>query len=128
MLRTKVIFLVLASFLLGLAAGFTVDSLLAGRVLLYQRYFSETDKAVLVRQLKERLVLSSDQERQLDQILEESRKEVLALRRIVRPQFRQIRQETRKRIRAFLTNEQNKEFEQLLKEFDLESASKGNRL
>jgi Spy/CpxP family protein refolding chaperone len=63
-----------------------------------------------------RLELSSEQQKQLNEILEESRRQIDTTRAEMGKKFDEIRAATNTKIAAILTEEQKKKFEQLLKE------------
>lgn len=112
--------LIILTFFLGLVAGMLIDGLVSGKLAIYERYFRDPEKAALLKELDERLSLTSEQKQSLNEILEDGRRKILELRKTVRPQFAKIRNETRQKIREILTGQQRDRLEQLLKEFDQE--------
>jgi DNA anti-recombination protein RmuC len=71
----------------------------------------------------DRLQLNADQKTQVQQIFEETRQQLQALRKDSDPRVVQIRQQTDERLQKVLTPEQWKQFEQMRDEF----RSKGRR-
>jgi len=120
--RVKAQFAIVIVFLLGVAAG-------ALGLTVYSRW-SETgrpsgwtgkfDRERYVKQMTEAVGLRSEQMGPLDAILDETREEFLALRERVRPQFDDIKQRARQRIRGILNAEQQARFEEFLKWWDEE--------
>ncbi len=72
--------------------------------------------------LNTELRLSAEQQQQLGVILDETGAEYEAIRERVRPEYDQVRQQSRERIRAILTAEQKARFEELVKQMDEERA------
>jgi hypothetical protein len=112
----------MAIFVLGVAAG-------ALAVIAYQRWSQPAppagwarvfDRERYVKELREAVGLRPDQMEALNRILDETREEFLALRRRLRPQFDEVRQRARERIRELLAPEQRARFEAFLKRWDEE--------
>jgi Spy/CpxP family protein refolding chaperone len=76
------------------------------------------DPARIVEQLTHELALTPEQQRELGSILEETKTKHQAVYDQVRPQFEQVRQEGRARIRSILTPEQLPKFEEWLRRLD----------
>jgi Spy/CpxP family protein refolding chaperone len=74
-------------------------------------------------QVIDRLQLNADQKTQVQQIFEETRQQLQALRKDSDPRVVQIRQQTDERLQKVLTPEQWKQFQQMRDEF----RSKGRR-
>ncbi|HXE74242.1 MAG TPA: hypothetical protein VNN18_01220 [Candidatus Xenobia bacterium] len=72
--------------------------------------------------LTRELNLSADQQRQLGVILDETAAQYEAIRDRVRPEYDQVRQQGRDKIRAILTPEQKARFEELVRQMDEERA------
>jgi Spy/CpxP family protein refolding chaperone len=110
----KAFALVALVFMLG--AAFGVAGMLATR-----RVLGAGDRVVRVgqpstqSQLIREMNLSADQERQFRQILAETRDRYDAIRNAMDPQMREVRQQSRDRIREILTPEQRPGFEQFLR-------------
>ncbi len=120
--RAKVRIAFVTVFLLGFAAG-------ALSLLLYVRRFEpgppagwagRFDRERYVRQLTEAVGLRAEQMNELDAILDETRKEFLAVRTRLQPQFEEVKQRARGRIREILTAEQQPRFEAFLQRWDEE--------
>jgi Spy/CpxP family protein refolding chaperone len=75
-------------------------------------------KARAVAHLKEVLNLTDPQTQQLGQIFDESEQRTKDLQKEIEPQFQAIHMETRARIRAILSPEQQKVFDEHLRQID----------
>ncbi len=75
-------------------------------------------KEVIVRRLTHDLSLSDAQVQQLRPIVEQSMRKYSALQAQIGPQFRAIREESRKEIRQILTPEQAAKFDELVRRLD----------
>lgn len=120
--RAKVGFAFLVIFLLGFAAG-------ALSLSAYQRRVDSAHQATwtgkfnrerYVRELTEAVRLQPEQMGALDAILDGTREEFLALRRRLQPQFEEVRQRARQRIRGILNADQHPRFEAFLTRWDEE--------
>ena len=120
--RVKVQFAFLAIFLLGFAAG-------ALSLSAYQRRVDPARQAVwagkfnrerYVRELREAVGLHPEQMGALNAALDETRDEFLALRKRLQPQFEEVRQRARQRIRGVLNADQQPRFEAFVKQWDEE--------
>jgi len=112
----------LVVFLLGFSAG--VLSLSA-----YQRRTDQARQVVwtgkfnrerYVKELTETVQLRPEQMGALNAALDETREEFLALRRRLQPQFNEVKQRARRRIRSILNADQQPRFEAFLKRWDEE--------
>jgi Spy/CpxP family protein refolding chaperone len=117
--RRKAAALVALVFVLGIAFG--VVGVLAGRRVLGAGNRSGGNgngngQGQQVSQLTRDLHLTADQERQFRQVLSDTRDRYNAIRRAMDPQFSQVRQQNRDRIRQILTAEQKPLFEGFLSE------------
>jgi hypothetical protein len=126
--QRKARLLVLAVFVIGFTAG-------ALSMNLYQRssgpeaYNSDVDARPqdrIVRQMNQKLGLTSEQQNAISRILDETfdrygeiRKEMEPRIKDFKPRFDEERQQSRDRIRAVLTPEQLPRFEEMVKENDL---------
>ena len=72
--------------------------------------------------LTRELQLTADQQQQLGTILDETATSYEAIRERVRPEYDQVRQQGRDKIRAILTPEQKAHFEELVRQMDEERA------
>ena len=120
--RAKAQLAIAIVFLLGVAAGalgLTISSRWndAGRPF---GWIGKFDRERYVKQMTEAVGLRSEQMGPLDAILDETREEFLALRRRLWPQFDEVRQRARQRIRGILSAEQQARFESFLTRWDEE--------
>ncbi len=120
--RVKAQLAIVIVFLLGVAAG-------ALGLTFYSRWndagrpsgwTGKFDRERYVKQMTEAVGLRSDQRDPLNAILDETREEFLALRSRMRPQFDEVRQRARQRIRGILSAEQQARFEEFLRRWDEE--------
>ena len=72
--------------------------------------------------LTDELDLTAEQQQQLGPILDETATSYEAIRERVRPEYEQVRQQSREKIRAILTPEQKARFEELVRQMDEERA------
>lgn len=119
----KAVVLLVAIFLLGLALGGLGAYLFLGRAsgagtIAKGRY----SKQQIVEQLTHDLALAPDQQKQLSQILDDTRARFQAIHEQMRPQYDAAREEGRNRIRAILTVEQRPKFEEFVRRLDEERA------
>jgi len=110
--RRKAFALVTLVFVLGIAFG--VVGVLAGRRVLGAGNQGGGQARQLSQWTRE-LNLTPDQERQFEQILADVRARYDAIRRAMDPQFREVRQQSRERIRQILTAEQRPGFDDFLR-------------
>ena len=120
--RGKVRLAFVIVFLLGVAAG-------ALGLTMYSRW-SDTgrpsgwtgkfDRERYVKQMTEAVGLKPEQMGPLDAILDETRKEFLAMRKRLSPQIDEVRQRARDRVRGILHADQQPRFEAFLKRWDEE--------
>lgn len=120
--RAKVGIAFLIVFLLGVAAGALALSA-------YLRRSEPAPAAVwtgrfnrerYVKELTEAVQLRPEQMDALNMALDETREEFLALRRQLQPQFDEVKQRARRRIRSILNADQQPRFEAFLKRWDEE--------
>jgi uncharacterized membrane protein len=120
--RTKVGLVFLVVFLLSFSAG-------ALSLSVYQRRAEPMSQVVwtgrfnrerYVRELTEAVQLQPEQMGALHAVLDETREEFLALRRQLQPQFEEVKQRARRRIRSTLNADQQPRFEAFLKRWDEE--------
>ncbi len=123
--RVKVRLAFLIIFILGFAAG----------ALSFSMYYRRTetgrssgwtgrfDRERYVKQMMEAVGLRPEQMGALNAILDETREGFLALRKRLNPQFDEIRQRARHRIRGILNPEQQGRFDLFLKRWDEERQS-----
>lgn len=118
--KRKAQFIILAAFILGIVVGASGQYLLLHRSLNTQ--VSAPPKTI--DELTQRLNLTTEQRNQIDLYLSDARKEFLSLDEEFRPQYKTVRLETRKRISALLTPEQQPLFEQYTRELDAKREAK----
>ena len=120
--RVKVRLAFVSIFILGIAAG-------ALGVSVYYRgidpgrpsgWTGRFDRERYVKQMTGAVGLQPEQMGALNAILDETREEFLALRARLRPQFDEVRQRARVRIRGILSADQQGRFEAFLKRWDEE--------
>ena len=108
-------------FALGLATG-------AMGLRLYERSYGASaegrggrfDRERYVSLLTREVQLTSDQRKELDRILDDTRGEFAEVRKTIAPQVTEIKERARGRIRAMLTPDQQPRFEAFLKAWDAE--------
>jgi Spy/CpxP family protein refolding chaperone len=114
--RREAALLVIVVFVLGVLLGGVVDHLFGARV--FGNPAGLTKRDLLITQLTSQLSLTSDQQKQVTSIVDDTRGQVRALFAPLEPQHEQIRQQGRERIRAILTPEQRPKFEEFLRQLD----------
>ncbi|MGH9789449.1 MAG: hypothetical protein ACRD4U_12195 [Candidatus Acidiferrales bacterium] len=123
MTNRKAIAFLLAVFVLGAAAGVlgtmwaTKTGLAAG-----SSGPSKFARQGAMEWLTNELKLTAEQQQQLGPILDETAAGYEAIRERVRPEYDQVRQQSREKIRAILTPEQKARFEELVQQIDEERA------
>ena len=83
---------------------------------------SMRDKQGAAEWLTHELDLTAEQQQQLGVILDETATNYESIRERVRPEYEQVRQQSREKIRAILTPEQKARFEELVRQMDEERA------
>jgi Spy/CpxP family protein refolding chaperone len=123
MTNRKAIALLAAVFLLGAAAG-VLGTMWATHTGLAasSRGPSKFSRQGAQEWLTHELQLTAEQQQQLGPILDETAAGYEAIRERVRPEYDQVRQQSRDRIRAILTPEQAARFEALVRQIDEERA------
>ncbi len=118
--RTKVGLAFLVVFLLGFAAGALSWSAYyrRGEATRQAIWIGKFNRERYVRELTEAVRLQSEQMGALNGALDETREEFLALRRRLQPQFEEVRQRARRRIRGVLNADQQPRFEAFIKRWD----------
>jgi ElaB/YqjD/DUF883 family membrane-anchored ribosome-binding protein len=123
--QSKARLIVLSVFLVGFAAG-------ALSLNLYQSLNPSSKNRgprggteFLIKRMDEKVGLNSEQEEQIKKVLDETSEKYKELRRQMEPQlkdfeprFNAVRQESRERIRALLTQDQLPKYEQMVEEHD----------
>lgn len=113
--RRAVLYLVLV-FLLGFALG-VLGSHHATRSGWFASLYRGGERGPL-RWLTRELDLTPEQQKQLGPILDEAGAQYAAIFEKVRPEYQQVRQQTRDKIRALLTEKQRARFEELVRQID----------
>ncbi|MGH9466214.1 MAG: hypothetical protein ACRD1Y_02550 [Terriglobales bacterium] len=109
-------------FVSGLLLGATVMNL-AEHYWLHAHAANEYDISqhrLVAQRMKERLHLSTDQQKGVDSILQQTMAQYLQLEHHLAPQFDQIRQQDRAQLRALLTPDQRADFDKIVSEVDAE--------
>jgi len=112
-IRSKATGLVIVVFLLGIALGALGMYYWGGQVLANRSHHFLED-------MKREVGLTTDQQKQLEVIIQDTRGKFQAIDDQTRPQYDQVRQQARDRIRAFLTPEQRPKFEDFVRRLDEE--------
>lgn len=123
--RRAIVFL-FAIFLLGVVVGALGERLVEQRWRWGHRSWREQRAKVVERFTKE-LALSTDQRDRFARILDETGDRYRKLSEQVRPQYEEIRQSARQRIRAILSPEQRAKFEEIVRKIDEERRATGHR-
>ena len=116
----KAYLLVFVLFILGIALGSVGTYLVTLRVQAARRPYASLSHnyAGTVAMFTQGLGLSPDQEKQLETIFSDMRNHYDALHAKLDPEYEQVRQQGRERIRQTLTPEQRPKFEDLLRQID----------
>ena len=120
--RVKVLLAFLTIFLLGVAVGAMSLTVYHRRVETGRQstWTGRFDRERYVKQMTEAVGIRPEQMGALNGILDETREGFLALRKRLNPQFDEIRQRARNRIRGILSPEQQARFELFVKRWDEE--------
>ena len=116
--RGEAALLVLVVFLLGVLLGGVGNHLWGERVWGKQIATGQLTKGQIVSDLTKELQLTPDQQKQLTNIVDDTRAQWRALHSTIEPEHEKIRQQSRDRIRAFLTPEQKPKFDEFMKHLD----------
>ncbi len=122
--RTRLISVLLVSFLLGAVSTAVYDSVALDSRAEKRRGHSSRGMVV---ELSRELDLAPEQKERLGQILEESRERIVALSRSMKPKYRQIKLETREQIRAILSAEQVERFNEMTQKWDEQRRKRSDR-
>jgi flagellar basal body-associated protein FliL len=90
-----------------------------------QRKSPEVRRAEMVEKLAQELQLTAAQRESLDPILVAFQEQYQAVHKQVEPQMKEVREASRKKIRALLTPEQQGKYDEYLKRVDQERKSAG---
>jgi Spy/CpxP family protein refolding chaperone len=118
--RLKIWLVVVGIFALGCVTGASLDSAYRLRALGQSHAGDERrdSKKDAFEKMRRDLDLSEQQAAQIGAIVEQTRNEYRALRAEVRPRYNSLRQNSRAKIRALLTPEQQKRFDEKVAERD----------
>ncbi|HEX8844410.1 MAG TPA: hypothetical protein VF791_07190 [Pyrinomonadaceae bacterium] len=118
--RLKIWLVVLGVFILGCLTGVALDSALRlkGSTTDRQEMRSRRGKGDIFERMRRDLNLTDEQATQIRSILDQAREEYGQLRREVQPRYDAVRQQTREKIRALLTAEQQQKFDAKIAERD----------
>ena len=115
----KAVLLVLVLFALGIALGSVGTYLVTTQVQAARPHASLSHNyAGTLAMFTHGLGLSTDQQKQVDVIFSDMRDHYTALHAKLDPEYEQVRQQGRERIRQILTPEQRPKFEELLRQID----------
>jgi Spy/CpxP family protein refolding chaperone len=115
----KAVLLVLVLFALGIALGSVGTYLVTMRVQAARPQATLAhNPARTMRMYTRDLNLSTEQQTQIQTILNDTRARYSALHEKLDPEYEQVRQQGRERIRQILTPEQRPKFEDLLRQID----------
>ena len=123
----KAVLLVFVLFLLGVAVGGLGTYAVTTRVLAArpQMGLAHNPGQVMARFTRE-LALTPDQQNQIQSIFNDTRGKYAQLHERLDPEYEQVRQQGRQRIRQVLTPEQLPKFEELLRQLDEERRQRGS--
>jgi Spy/CpxP family protein refolding chaperone len=115
----KAVLLVFVLFVLGIALGSVGTYVVTSQVQAARPHASLIHNyAGTVAMFTHGLSLSPDQEKQLEVIFNDMRNHYDALHQKLDPEYEQVRQQGRDRVRQILTPEQRPKFEDLLRQID----------
>ncbi len=118
--RIKVQLAFFIIFLLGFAAGAISLTIYNRRIETGRQptWTGKFDRERYVKEMTEAVRLRSEQMGALNAILDQTREEFLSLRKRLNPQFEEVRQRARNRIRGMLDAAQRARFDTFLKRWD----------
>jgi Spy/CpxP family protein refolding chaperone len=115
----KAVLLVFVLFVLGIALGSLGTYVVTTRVLAARPQTAAAHSPAHTMEMYTRdLNLNADQQNQIQAILNDTRAHYSALHEKLDPEYEQVRQQGRDRIRQLLTPEQRPKFEDLLRQMD----------
>jgi Spy/CpxP family protein refolding chaperone len=121
----KALFLVFLVFVLGIALGAVGTYVVSTRVLAAHSSGGRASANTMALFTKD-LNLTSDQQKQIEAILGDTRARYAEIHKRDDPEYEKARQEGRDRIRQVLTPEQGLKFEELLLKMDAERLKRSN--
>lgn len=115
----KAALLVFAVFVLGIALGSLGTYLVTSRVQAARPQLSlARDPSGVVARFTHDLNLDPEQQKEIEAIFNDTRAKYAALHERLDPEYEQVRQQGRDKIRAILTPEQKPKLEELLRQID----------
>lgn len=115
MKKWKVITGIVIIFLLGALAGSAATGIFFKRnVEQVLRGGSKAASELVAKRLSKALKLDAAQRSQLDQIVDEARKEMIDVRRQIRPQIRDILNRAQDKVNVMLTPDQREKFQKII--------------
>ena len=126
--KFKALMLMAIVFLLGSIVGASLGTAFVSRKLASPSEPSRSHgREKMIEKFKSRLKLSPQQTAQMQTIVDETHKQFSALHETVKPQFDEIRNRMRARIRELLDEDQKREFEIMNREFDQRKAKEDSK-
>jgi Spy/CpxP family protein refolding chaperone len=114
----KAVLLVFVLFVLGIALGSVGTYLVTTRVLAARPQATLARNSGHMAMFTRDLNLNPDQQNQIQAIMNDTRARYAGLHEKLDPEYEQVRQQGRERIRQVLTPEQRPKFEDLLRQID----------
>jgi Spy/CpxP family protein refolding chaperone len=122
----KAFLLVFVLFVLGVALGSVGTYLVTMRVQAARPQATLAHNPGHMAMFTRDLNLNSDQQNQIQAIMNDTRSRYASLHQKLDPEYEQVRQEGRERIRQVLTPEQRPKFEDLLRQIDEDRRKRAN--
>jgi len=122
----KAVLLVSVLFVLGIALGSVGTYVVTTRVLAARPQATLAhNPAHTMRMFTRDLNLTADQQSQIQAILNDTRAQYAGLHEKLDPEYEQVRQQGREKIRQLLTPDQRPKFEELLRQMDEDRRQRG---
>jgi Spy/CpxP family protein refolding chaperone len=118
--RRKAQLIIIATFLFGTVVGASGHYLLSKQPLIYQ----SATQPKMIDEITRVIGLSAEQRTQIEQMIEDSRREQQELRTRLKPQYIAIRMQCRERIRTVLSPEQQALYDKWNQEQDAKKEQK----
>jgi septal ring factor EnvC (AmiA/AmiB activator) len=115
-LKLKAVFITSIVFALGALVGASWGTIVVSRKIAFAEVPEDKSRPGMIERFQSRLKLSPEQTQRLQAILDETHREFGRLHEAVKPQFEEIRQRMRSRIRQMLKEEQKREYETMIRE------------
>jgi len=122
LLKLKAILTMSAVFALGAIIGASWGGIVVSRYAASAPLAPQRSKPGMVEKFRTRLNLSPEQTQSLELVLDETQREFSQLHVAVRPRFEEIRQRMRLGIRQILDEEQQREYDVMIRERDEQRA------